>query len=445
MRRIVPLLIITAILLGSCTPPKGNTPARPEPDRPTSTAATTPTGETTPTETRPPLPSATEEATPGHTPSTTTEHPPGPKLAALDSGKPVTITVIHMLDERSGWGIGHQPPGEGSDHILFTKDGGQTWEDRSPPEPAPIDPAETKTAWAYFIDESLAWVIYTPEGRPPPIGDQYVWYTQDGGRKWNLSSALPLLGLEAFFVPEGFTFINEEQGWLLVHVDAGMSHDYSYLFATKDGGSTWQRITDPYSFGLQSLHNSGLTFLDAQFGWVTKDNLGVMAGAFFEQTVDGGITWEDVFLPAPPEYDWFTEYSRCSVSAPAFTSEQSASLIVKCRLYGEDISPDEEWSLIYVYTTRDLGKTWKHTLLPSPVESLVFLNEQEGWAFGREHYKTTDGGLSWVQIKTVHWDGQFSFVDTLNGWAVARNADEIALVKTVDGGQTWQVIEPLME
>jgi len=76
------------------------------------------------------------------------------------------------------------------------------------------------------------------------------------------------------------------------------------------------------------------------------------------------------------------------------------------------------------------------------VESLIFLDEQEGWAFGRDYYKTTDGGLSWVVVKTVNWDGQFSFVDSLNGWAVARNLDEIALVKTVDGGQTWQIIEP---
>ncbi|MBC8496825.1 MAG: hypothetical protein H8D37_04115, partial [Chloroflexi bacterium] len=137
-----------------------------------------------------------------------------------------------MLNELSGWGIGHHPLEEGSDHILFTNDGGQTWGDRTPPEPTPTDALETKTAWGYFADEQMAWVIYAPAGSPPPIGDQYVWFTRDGGVSWDVSSALPLLGLEAYFVPEGFAFINEEQGWLLVHVDAGMSHDYSYLFVT---------------------------------------------------------------------------------------------------------------------------------------------------------------------------------------------------------------------
>ena len=98
-----------------------------------------------------------------------------------------------------------------------------------------------------------------------------------------------------------------------------------------------------------------------------------------------------------------------------------------------------------MYTTQDLGETWQHTLLPSPVESLLFLNENEGWAFGREYYKTTDGGLNWVKVKSVNWDGQFSFVDPMTGWAVARNLDEIALVKTTNGGQTWQIIEPVMK
>jgi hypothetical protein len=42
----------------------------------------------------------------------------------------------------------------------------------------------------------------------------------------------------------------------------------------------------------------------------------------------------------------------------------------------------------------------------------------------------------------VNWDGQFSFVDASNGWAVAQAEEEIALVRTTDGGRIWQMIEP---
>ncbi len=444
MRRTMLLVIITTALLGSSKLPRDGTLAAPKVDHPDPKSGSTHQAQNVPSNL--PTASPTDSQAPPLSPTPAPIRiPSGPTLEALSSGEEVIITSIHMLDELKGWGIGHQGLLGGSDHILFTEDGAQTWSDHTPPEPAPQDPSNRKTAWAYFANERFAWVIYTPEGGPPPVGDQYVWYTQNGGETWNPSSALPLMGLEAYFVPEAFEFIDDERGWLLVHVDAGMSHDYSYLFSTKDGGATWQRISDPYGVGLQSLHNSGLAFLDADIGWVTKDNLGVMAGAFFEASSDGGHTWEDVFLPEPPEHDWFTEYSRCQTSSLVFTAEQSAAMIVKCRLYGDDASSYDVWSLSYIYTTQNLGFTWQHALLPTPVESLVFLDDQEGWAFGREYYKTSDGGLSWVSVKMVNWDGQFSFVDALNGWAVAQNLDEIALVTTRDGAQTWQIIEPTVQ
>jgi photosystem II stability/assembly factor-like uncharacterized protein len=249
--------------------------------------------------------------------------------------------------------------------------------------------------------------------------------------------------MESYFLPEGFAAFGSEHGWLLVHVGAGMSHDYSYLYATHDSGATWERVADPYGSGIQSLGNTGLAFANRAFGWVSKDNLGVMPGAFFEQTTDGGTSWEDVFLPAPAEHDWFNETSLCQTSAPTFSGEQTGLLIVKCRLY-QDIQTDIEWSLTYVYTTRDRGGTWERARLPSPADSLLFLDDEFGWAFGRDHYQTFDGGLSWDLVRSVNWDGDFSFINQLNGWAVARNEGEIALVVTEDGGLSWQIIQPEM-
>ncbi len=47
---------------------------------------------------------------------------------------------------------------------------------------------------------------------------------------------------------------------------------------------------------------------------------------------------------------------------------------------------------------------------------------------------TVDGGATWSFVHAVTWDGQFSFVDDQHGWAVARNEQEIALVRTENGG-----------
>jgi hypothetical protein len=65
-------------------------------------------------------------------------------------------------------------------------------------------------------------------------------------------------------------------------------------------------------------------------------------------------------------------------------------------------------------------------------------------ALGREIFISEDQGLTWTLLKQVAWDGQFSFIDRMNGWAVARNEEDIAFVVTVDGGSTWQLIEPAL-
>jgi photosystem II stability/assembly factor-like uncharacterized protein len=264
-----------------------------------------------------------------------------------------------------------------------------------------------------------------------------VWSTQDGGQTWQPSQELPLTGGEAYFEPKAFSFIDPAQGWLLIHVDAGMSHDYSNLYQTIDGGLTWNKLIDPYGEGLQSLHNTGLKFANTQLGWVTKDNLAVMPGAFLEQTLDSGLTWENSFLPSPEEIDWFNEIVQCATGSPIFLESETGMVLVNCHNF-------EGQTYTFVYRSMDRGNSWISVALPSPAESLIFIDAQTGWAFGRDLYQSTDGGLSWVRIKTVNWDGQFSFVDAQTGWAVATNGEAIALVFTQDGGKTWQQLDPVI-
>lgn len=448
MRRMMLITSILVLLSVSCSliaeeglsaQPQGDTStATKQPTRPQPTA-TKPTPTIVPTSTREATPSSTPEPESSDTPSPTIEGAPSVTVPPLTAGQDVTITEIKMIDSRTGWGIGHQ---DGPiDHILYTNDGGETWENRSPPV-APLGAeAESKRAWGHFADAQTAWVIFSEEG-PPPLEPKLVWRSDDGGQTWQVSKPLQLSGDEPFFTPEELTFVDREHGWLLVHVDAGMSHDYSYLYATQDGGANWERIVDPYKDGLQSLHNTGMAFANTRLGWVTKDNLGVLQGAFFEATRDGGDTWEDKFLPAPPELDWFNEISQCITTAPTFLTPNRAALIVKCKTPGEN--DPTEWTHTYIYTTGDRGETWEHDRLPSPVEDLIFIDAQTGWGLGRDIYTTTDGGLSWVEIKHVNWDGQFSFVDEQTGWAVARDDGEIALVMTTNGGETWKLVEPKM-
>jgi photosystem II stability/assembly factor-like uncharacterized protein len=75
---------------------------------------------------------------------------------------------------------------------------------------------------------------------------------------------------------------------------------------------------------------------------------------------------------------------------------------------------------------------------------LFFTDALTGLALGRWIYLTQDGGKTWSTVKQVNWDGQFNFLTFNTGWAVARNAGQIALVNTVDGGRSWQEIKPVV-
>jgi photosystem II stability/assembly factor-like uncharacterized protein len=61
-------------------------------------------------------------------------------------------------------------------------------------------------------------------------------------------------------------------------------------------------------------------------------------------------------------------------------------------------------------------------------------------------FRTQDGGKTWTPVRpqAVNWDGQFSFIDMLKAWAVARDSGQIALVKTSNGGVTWTDIQPVV-
>jgi photosystem II stability/assembly factor-like uncharacterized protein len=96
----------------------------------------------------------------------------------------------------------------------------------------------------------------------------------------------------------------------------------------------------------------------------------------------------------------------------------------------------------FLYATEDAGRTWRISAYPGG--ALLLLNDTTGWALSREIHKTENEGQTWRLIKTVSWDGQFSFVNEELGWAVARSAQAIALVRTTNGARTWSELEPVI-
>jgi photosystem II stability/assembly factor-like uncharacterized protein len=77
-------------------------------------------------------------------------------------------------------------------------------------------------------------------------------------------------------------------------------------------------------------------------------------------------------------------------------------------------------------------------------DTLFYFDANHALLLGRDIYQSANGGQTWSFVQPVNWDGQFSFVDPLHGWAVGGEVGKIALVNTVNGGRTWVLIKPVI-
>ncbi|RPI26495.1 MAG: hypothetical protein EHM70_18980, partial [Chloroflexota bacterium] len=202
------------------------------------------------------------------------------------------LQKIAMMDTNHGWAVGYVEGGMTAP-ILFTSDGGVSWLDRTPPGLA--TGMGNNSPAAFFQSVERAWLAYaTPAGQP------VVWNTQDSGQNWTASQAIDLSGIPMeFFFPSDLGFLDDQFGWIIGHLGAGMSHDYIAVLTTADGGSTWQRRSDPDSAPeIQACQKSGLIFTSPEDGWLAGDCPGLMPPLFLYQTKDGGLSWSRVSLPA---------------------------------------------------------------------------------------------------------------------------------------------------
>lgn len=436
-KKFYPVIFIVMMLAAGCA-------AGPEAARETATPTATATREaatqtptrtaTTPTATATDEMATAEETAPAPTPDLS-----GTPIPRLRAGEEVTITRIEMMDVENGWAIGgRRDPGV---HVLRTTDGGETWRDVTPPEPMSIGEEADKRATAYFYDTNTAWVTFhLGHSFSAPVSP-VVWFTGDGGESWAARGFLDTRDLPEFFNVDFFTFLDRRHGWLLAHVGSGMSHDFFALYRTSDGGDSWTRIVDPYLDNAPQFNGkNGLAFGDSQTGLLTIDSW-VMEGIFVYWTYNGGDFWEEQVLPFDEAVEGSWDYPPfCSTFSPRMEAPEAAWVGVNCRTYvGEEF---REFN--YIYSTEDGGLSW--TLTPYPGGDLTFIDASVGWATGLDIYQTVDGGSSWALMNTVGWEGQFSLVDESNGWAVARDREEgqVALVRTSDGGRTWEIIEAVV-
>jgi len=381
----------------------------------------------TPTPAPDPAPTSTEtpvEPTP--TPTST------PVLA-------VTITYIKMIDMTGGWAEGQVGTEEAS-RILRTTDGGGTWRDVSPV-------IREGPYGSFFLDAQLAWV-WTLYGHE-------MWRTQDGGDTW---VSVATVGGQ----PE-IWFNDSQRGWKMEATHWGLSYvqfDIDSFGTTQDGGQTWQETNPPPGRG-----SAFMAYPDALMAWAVRAGFAktqegypnLVVPFFIEWTSDGGMAWTFHAMPLPPEAFpveplsdgyYFGGVGNCDFVSPVYSSTAIWKLALTCE--------GRSW----MYTTANRGKTWIISPMPAGLDAdIQFIDPTIGWLFLRDPldtsegrlYQTEDGGQDWTLIKRTRWaDAQLDFLDAQRGWAVVCSDawycyedDAIhALVRTTDGGQTWQILQP---
>ncbi|MCJ7717255.1 MAG: exo-alpha-sialidase [Anaerolineales bacterium] len=426
------LIFLLVLLLVACNRPKGEPKTLPPDTSNTPREVSTEISETeesySPSITDTPQPAVTADNLPPVEPTVNmTQVLQGNLIPIFPPGTEINIHEIHMDNNLAGWAIAVSD--SEIEHILTTEDGGNTWQDVTPPQPLITGNGGYSTADMGVWDANNAWVNYA--------GSDLIWSTKNSGITWDVIPVQYITLHEAMV-----SVLDENHIWVFQFLDAGMHKVYTALVRSISGGDSWDLLLDPYTdSSIQSFYKNEAVFINPQYGWLTKDFDGVTPFVHLSLTQDGGITWEELELPAPPSLpDVFLE-GACGLYDPYLVSSLQGSFRLSC-LYNLN---DQRMEQDFLYKTSDGGSTW--LILDAPGGEIYQINDMVMYALGRDIYRSDDGGENWRYIKAVFWDGQFDFINQNTAWAVASDKSdwenpEYALVKTTDGCNSFSIIVP---
>jgi photosystem II stability/assembly factor-like uncharacterized protein len=364
--------------------------------------------------------------------------------------------------------------------ILFTNDGGLSWDEISQP-------------WMPWGAANS--MIYTDENTALSVGNKgMIFKTNDGGLSWQPKQNRIFSGeiFDAQFLNEniGYALTDASSGGIACigikkTTDGGNSWDYLFiseygndldfyfltvdqgfavrrdfnatnLMKTFDGGENWTEISTGFDFDYTDIK-----FFD--------ENNGIICGEYLViRTSDGGLSWDEVTLGGIFGAGVQIEYRSASEVFIAGSENYPATTVFHSTDGGmswetitigdfgpaEDIAlPDENTIIIIagveIFKSDDNGLTWNQSTSGNPdflyFNSLQFTSPTIGYAMGFGEFasieKTTDGGNTWFPLETKITSGLNAacFFNDDEGIVFGENG---VMIRTTTGGVTGSSGQP---
>ena len=338
--------------------------------------------------------------------------------------KKLQFTSIRMLTPTSGWGFT-------ASTVFTTADGGKSWS----PAGHPTTSSQLRIVAGDFLNARAAWIVVrdvAPSGNLNPIR---VVRTLDGGQTWQPASTV--LSTRAFDIPGTPNFVNTQDGWIEVVTNGGpgAGSESVDIFGTTNGGLVWRKVasTDGSSGLSREGIKNGISFKDAQNGWATGSTASSIPWLYVTQ--NGGVNWQRQALPSVQSNGFY------QTTPPVFFGNQGILPVA--------VSLPNGTTGTALYTTTDGGKTWNapHALAPFHLlstDSIYVANTTHAWAINSNSQLYATTSANWQQWHLVSGNAaqyqfvQMSFVNASDGWAIGNVNGIRVLVRTTDGGHTWQ-------
>ncbi|MBL8278990.1 MAG: PKD domain-containing protein [Pelomonas sp.] len=269
-------------------------------------------------------------------------------------------------------------------------------------------PTGNRINTVYFLNASTGW-------RGGDSGD--IFKTIDSGVTWVRQNS----GITASI--RGIRFLNTTTGW--VTAASGI------VLRTADGGSTWAaaRLSDESSVGPVDV--ATITAVDARTVYVGRAGTGSASDSNLRMyaSKDGGATWQSMARPATVVTAtgklWALQDKTVSVSTDGGQTYTAVLTL--------DLPTGHDFGSPRLQVLGDQRAV-------AYANASAFDRATQTWSYFQSIYTTTDGGASWSSRADSPSDSTMGGILSMSADGKVLLAGNDKLTRSTDGGRTWTVV-----